>query len=138
MGRGAAPHRTSTGRTLTSTLGPSAARRNRATEKAASPRGRTAVPVWFAPASLEAGLPPDPARWVATLAAWITEAGTFTAVAAQHGVPLRTLMRWIAWLRAKHPELATGLPTVAAGGHWPGHEGAPRGRKKKVVTAPAD
>lgn len=126
---------------------PTTTTRTRGTARAAAPienahpsakRGRPVAPVWHAPAALAAGLPSNPKGWVETLSAWVTEAGTFTAVAAQHGVPLRTLMRWIAWLRAKHPELATGLPTVAAGGHRPGHEGAPRGRKKKVVTAPAD
>lgn len=120
---------------------PTTTTRTRGTARAAAPienahpsakRGRPVAPVWHAPAALAAGLPSNPKGWVETLSAWVTEAGTYSGAAAAHGVELRTLMRWVARIRAAAPELAALLPVSPGGGHRPGHEGAPRGRKRKA------
>ncbi len=94
-----------------------------------TPRGRRPVAPWDLPASIDAGLPREPAAWVARVAAAVSGAATMPDAAVALGFPARTLYRALAALRSKHPALAAQIPAKAAGGYRDGH------RARRAATA---
>lgn len=80
------------------------------------PAGRPAVPPWYSPASLAAGLPHDPAPWAAAVAGAITDAGTMGGAAVALGLDLRTLQRLVRAAREGWPHVAADIPQLSAGG----------------------
>ncbi len=83
--------------------------------------GRPAVPPWYAPASLAAGLPHDPAAWAARVTAALSGAATVGDAATALGLTQRTLQRLLATVREGWPELGAELPQHPAGGWRPQH-----------------